>query len=281
MDRTRVLEPLPEDLTDEEHRAAKRDLAAIRKLVREMAPGWGETENINVTFPEWLQILGMDLDRYLLAIRAGLNQVQVIVQRNLRDANVNQALVRLFHVLGVNMDAQPVISPYGVAYYITQYVNKPAFNTSKFLRELNQQMRAAKDAEPVRKLVLKYGGAFLRGREIGAPECAMVLLGLPLLYSSRGTQFVSTARDERRTRCLKGDVELRALAAADPESTDVFMVGPVDIYRRYPELYNSMCLADFMCWYEPVRQRADTPREDSEGSTISTESSAMDTGRYI
>ncbi|CAF4704910.1 unnamed protein product, partial [Rotaria socialis] len=108
---------------------------------------------------------------------------------------------------------------------------------------------------------------FLNSSEISAQEAVYHILSIPLSISSRSTVFINTNRPENRISMLRSDEILQKL---EPDSSDTFVEGLIDMYTNRPDEMKNVCLADFASLYNVSKKKADNAQitENSDGEDV-------------
>ena len=84
---------------------------------------------------EFLHIVNLDLDAYILAIRSNLKTDTVFLKRSPNELRVNNFNDHCLKAFRSNMDTQFILNIYGCAAYITSYVAKSARDMSELLKK--------------------------------------------------------------------------------------------------------------------------------------------------
>ncbi|GBN51490.1 hypothetical protein AVEN_267640-1 [Araneus ventricosus] len=239
MDRTRILLPLA--LDDEQRDPEKFKM--IRELLSELEQK--EVKMKGATFQEFLQHLNMSYDEYFLAIRSGINRPMVFLKRNVNDVLINGYNPKILSLMQSNMDIQFVLDEYAVVAYLVDYINKPGRGLSRVLRNCIEAISEKK--LNLKECLTTIANQFLNSVEISAQEAAWSILELPMSQMSEDTVFISTFRQEDRTRMVKSQENLKKL---DPSSRDVYELNVIDYYTARPKILEQECLASFAAWYE-------------------------------
>ena len=126
--------------------------------------------------------------------------------------------------------------------------------------------------EPTFGLEVEYDSEvsrYLQSRLVGAPEAIAMQLSLTMVASSDQVKFIDTNLPNDRTRPLKTLSEIEHQA---PESNDIFVDGPREMYEKRPELpeFESMLYPTYICRYNLVRKkpRRKEPPTDADGRYV-------------
>ena len=128
--------------------------------------------------------------------------------------------------------------------YISKYVSKAG------QCELSEDILDCKNQtnKSIASCLWNIGLRFLNNRECGALEAADTLLGISLYGTDRDTTFKWLDTNQIRYRRVKNVKEVEAL---DGDSTDIFCASVIDDhYPHRPKKLESMCLYEFMQWYD-------------------------------
>ena len=92
-------------------------------------------EDVDITFDQLIENLGVSEERYILAIRSSINSPTVFLKRmpnELRVNNYNPACLKAWRA---NMDIQYVLDVYACAMYIVSYISKAQKGMSELLQK--------------------------------------------------------------------------------------------------------------------------------------------------
>lgn len=118
--------------------------------------------------------------------------------------------------------------------------------------------------------VRHIGNKFLNAVEISAQEAVYLVLQVPLRRSSRDVQFISTSPPDERTFLIK---KLEKLKELPDSSHDIESDNIIKRYQWRPKQLEKFCLADFVAWFECVK--------DTQDDTNSSESSLTPSGDFL
>lgn len=240
MKETCILLPLEE--THPKKDFAKAEYVRVAKCLEEMGMGG------SCSFDEFLHMLGMNYDVYILAIRSSISSPKVFVKRNPDEIRINNYNSVLMKCWEANLDVQFVLDPYACASYIVSYISKGQRGMSNLLYQACQEAKF-KDCD-IRQQVRRVGNQFLTHVEIGAQEAAYILLQMPLRRSSRSVVFVDTNTTEERVVLIKPMTTLQDMAK---NSTNIESDNCLKRYIRRPMILNNYCFADFVSWFDIIK----------------------------
>ena len=123
--------------------------------------------------------------------------------------------------------------------------------------------------EDLRRQMKKIGHAFVNVHEVSAQEAVFTGLGMHQCQASVKCEYVNTAPMDQRTRVLKNDATLQAIAATNPQSTDIYADGIIQHYSKRPESRKHICLADFATWYNLSKTKSKATKGSSDESDAS------------
>lgn len=106
------------DCSEEKLQAIKNDWKHIQITMKSI------DKDSNLSYMEFLELVGFTEERYLLAVRAGVWRPIVLFKREPADMYVNNYLRHALPLWRANMDAQPVLDAYAVVEYIAAYMCK-------------------------------------------------------------------------------------------------------------------------------------------------------------
>jgi len=229
MSETRILQPLPEDEVDK--KLHSENFLRIKSLLSQFKP-----DSESLSMEEFLNLVGLDLDGYLLAIRSSLRSPTVYVKRAVNEVRVNNYNVHCLHAWRANMDIQFILDVYACASYITSYVAKSERGMSELLRSACQEARQGN--VNLKQQVRIISNKFVNNVEVSAQEAVYQLLQMPLKRSSRQVIFLNTSPPEERVYLLKSNLDLL------PDDADIAASNVITRYvSRAAELQN-VCFAD-------------------------------------
>ncbi|CAF3563011.1 unnamed protein product [Rotaria socialis] len=235
-----ILEPFSDD-----EKFTKKDHEEISKnrqnVIEELGKISKDTDN-SLTFEEFLEHVNINEEEYIKMIRSEFKKAKAFLKRAPNEIRINayNSMIMLLH--RANMDIQFILDPYSCLMYCVDYINKSENGMSKLLREaLNN--------------------------EISAQEAVYHILSIPLSISSRSTVFINTNRPENRISMLRSDEILQKL---EPDSSDTFVEGLIDMYTNRPDEMKNVCLADFASLYNVSKKKADNAQitENSDGEDV-------------
>lgn len=101
--------------------------------------------------------------------------------------------------------------------------------------------------------VRHIGNKFLNAVEISAQEAVYLVLQMALRHSSRQVQFINTSIPDDRAFLLKPIEKLRDMP---DNSDDIESDNVIKRYQRRPKKLKNLCLADFVAWYNCIKQNS-------------------------
>ncbi|CAM4956354.1 unnamed protein product [Rotaria socialis] len=229
----------------DDEKFTKKDREEISKnrqnVIEELGKISKDTDN-SLTFEEFLEHVNINEEEYIKMIRSEFKKAKAFLKRAPNEIRINayNSMIMLLH--RANMDIQFILDPYSCLMYCVDYINKSENGMSKLLREaLNN--------------------------EISAQEAVYHILSIPLSISSRSTVFINTNRPENRISMLRSDEILQKL---EPDSSDTFVEGLIDMYTNRPDEMKNVCLADFASLYNVSKKKADNAQitENSDGEDV-------------
>ena len=169
------------------------------------------------------------------------------------------------------MDIQYVLDPYACATYILSYITKGQRGMSRLLEKASEEsyILAKAGNKDITNRARHIRNIFLNAVEVSAQEAVYLVLQLPLRRSSRDVQFISTSPPDERTLLIK----LEKLKELPDSSQDIESDNIIKRYQRRPKQLEKFCLADFVAWFECVK--------DTENGTNSSESSLTGSGDFF
>lgn len=233
MDKTRILLPLNLD--------TENDYSSTLEIVRL------ELQNVTSDTPdfyEWLNILGIELDRYIMTVRSTLTKPKIFLKRQPSEISVNAYSEKILSLHRANMDIQFILDPYFCATYVVNYTTKANRSMSILLRKCVDQARDGN--KPLKEKFQQMANVIYYGSEVSSQEASYTVLGLPMSKSSEKTIFIPTGLPEGRVRMLKTKKHLEAL---DPQSTEIFYPNILQHYSKRPDCMWNVTLAEFAAYY--------------------------------
>lgn len=137
---------------------------------------------------------------------------------------------------------------------------------SKLLIETASKEANAGNKDIVNR-VRHIGNKFLNSVEISSQEAVYLVLQMPLRRSTREFQFINTSNPDERTFLLKTLDKIKELP---DNSTDIESDNIIKRYQRRPRKLEELCLANFVAWFNCVK---DKHSDDSSTSCNTTETS--------
>ncbi|XP_043472427.1 uncharacterized protein LOC122505072 [Leptopilina heterotoma] len=236
MDKTRLLLELDDD----------NDIIKYKRLGKTLIKQLEDIPPSICTFEEYLAYTQLQLNDYILAVRATLKRPKIILKRSPIDIYLNPYSKKILELQQSNMDIQFILDPFACSIYIVDYINKADRGMSKLLRSAVDE--AKQGNKGVKEVLRVVSNAFLNSSEISAQEAVYCLAGLPLSRSSETEIFINTSHPSQRVHILKGRKYLEKL---DSFSTDIFEKNLIDHYANRPvdDRFDVMCLAYFAAYY--------------------------------
>ena len=246
MPRTIILKPLEESYHDEkESKLIKENSEKFKQILDSMK--YSE----DISFEDFLEKLELTEESYLLAIMNTLKRSTFFLKRSPSETSeirINNYNAHLLQAWQANMDIQYVLDPCACATYILSYITKSQRDMSRLLEKASEEAKAGN--KDITNRVRHIGNKFLNAVEISAQEAVYLVLQIPLRCSSRDVQFISTSPPDERTFLIKKLEKLRELpdSSHDIESDNI-----IKWYQRRPKQLGKFCLADFVAWFECVK----------------------------
>ena len=235
MRRTTVLHPLQPPIAGYE-----KKLKAIKCKL---------SENIDMTFEEFLISVGLAETDYVKVLRSSIPRKTIMIRRSFNDRYVNNYNPIILPLWKANMDVQLCMDSHAVANYVVSYMTKVSQGVSKAMRDVMQELKT--QSPSIRESLRKVGNAMLNSQEVSAQEAVYILLGLQLRKASRTVQFINTSPTHLRVRIIKSAT---ALAEADPDDTNVLEeYALLERYTSRPRGLDHVCLTEFTSDYDMSR----------------------------
>jgi hypothetical protein len=262
MKKTVILEPLEKnDKRLEEH---KENYLKIRNLLNSISHKKSKLKIKEID--DFLKLLNISYDEYILAIRSSLEKTKVFVKRALDQLNINFFNRSIIKLHKANMDIQFITDPYACIEYIINYISKSDRGISTVLLDTIKELNGNENLREKLKCVTNK---FIKIVEVSAQEAAYSLLGLPFSFSTRSIIFVNTSLPDQRVGFLKSQDELDRL---DPGSTEICHNNMIKYYSLRPLVLEDMCLAQFVAKFEVVQGNFKGKNEDdSENENVDNE----------
>ncbi|XP_068738520.1 uncharacterized protein [Montipora capricornis] len=147
------------------------------------------------------------------------------------------------------MDIQFVLDPYACATYILSYIiTKGQRGMSRRLEKASEEAKSGN--KNITNRVRHIGNKFLNAVEISAREAVYLVLQIPMRRASREFQFISTSPPDERTFLSK---KLDKLKGLPDNSPDIESDNIIKSYQRRPKQLDNLCLADFVSWFNCVK----------------------------
>jgi Helitron helicase-like domain at N-terminus len=185
MERTMILMPLPDD-----YEISQEMVNQNRELSVKMKEILIEQDCSLATMDEFLNKMGITMDRYILFIRSQLKSNKIFVKRLPKDSRVNQYNKKIIMLMRSNMDFQYVLDAYACVQYIVDYINKSQRGLSKLVRDCVEDFRRGNHS--LREKLKAVANVMYNGSEISAQEAAWCRLRLPMSSCSTIVEFINT-----------------------------------------------------------------------------------------
>ena len=234
MKQTTILEPLDES----------SDMKQLNDIFGKIQKQLDEVKD-NLTYEEFLSLVGVDEQKYLEAVRSSLKSPKVFLKRSVKEARVNAYMKPILNAWGANHDLQFVLDPYACAVYIVSYISKAQRGMSILMDEACNEARQGNIE--LRQQVRHIGNKFLNSVEVSAQEACYLLLQLPLAKATREVAFINTSPPTDRTFLLKSKEALENLPGS---STDIEADNIIKRYSKRPKSLENWCLADYVSQLE-------------------------------
>lgn len=265
MPKTVILTPLDNSCFDEENKKQiKENAEKIKEVLDNMK--YGE----DISFENFLNKLQLTEESYILAIRHTLKRDTLFVKRAPSEIRINSYNTNLLKAWRANMDMQYVLDPYACATYILSYITKGQRGMSRLLEKASEEAKSGN--KDIMNRVRQIGNKFLNAVEItcSAQEAVYLVLQMPMRRSSRDFQFISTSPPDERAFLLK---KLDKLKELPDNSTDIESDNIIKRYQRRPKQLERLCLADFVAWFNCVK---DKEVDSSSASNINASFTEID-----
>jgi hypothetical protein len=191
MDRTRILQPIPEDQELSDTQKEK-----CRELMDKLSELLNNDLNTIGTFDDMLEKLDSTIDDYIFAIRSQLTNDKIFIKRAPKNARINNYSKKILLLMRANIDVQFVLNVYSCLGYIVEYINKPSRGISRLLRSCVESFSAGNHS--IREKLQTVSNTFYNGTEISAQEAAWCRLRLPMSSSSVIVEFINTGPSKVR-----------------------------------------------------------------------------------
>ena len=248
MRQTIVLTPLEEYDTfdNDKQKIIKQNAEKIKTQLDSMKYG----EDIN--FEQFLKRLGLNEENYILALRHTIKRNTLFLKRLPSEIRINNYNTELLKAWRANMDMQYVLDPYACATYILSYITKGQRGMSRLLEKATEEVKTG-NKDIAQSLRLRHiGKKILNAVEISAQEAACLVLQMPVRRSTRDFQFINTSHPDERAFLLK---KLDKIKELPDNSCDIESDNIIKRYQRRPKQLENICLADFVVWFNCVRDK--------------------------
>jgi len=113
---------------------------------------------------------------------------RVILKRHLpREQWINNYSPDILRIWRANMDLQPVTDPYAAAAYMLSYITKDEKSERSVVKEA---LKKLPDNPTMTQILTKIANAIITFREVSKQEAMLLMLSIPLYFSSITTLFV-------------------------------------------------------------------------------------------
>ena len=256
MPSTHILKPLTvkEAGSAEAHKELRKRWYFLHARMGEML------DPADVDLSSFYAALGTTEEEFQLCLRASLDRPTVFLKRTPREIWINGYMKNGGEAWGANMDIQFVLDPYAAANYVVAYMMKGNRSTSKLMEQAIIESKCGNLS--IKEAINYIGNRLLRAQEVCAQEAVFHLLGLDFVHCSRKAKYVDARPPCDRSVNLMNETQINGLA----DDADIVLPTQLDSYSNRPggsEDYD-VCLADYICWYEPSRSRAENCEADAE-----------------
>ncbi len=208
---TSLLKPLTiDDVLPHELQIHKQNWYIVASVLQTNCQG------MDITFDQFLQVVNLTDETYLLALRSILKDVRIFLRRTPQDIRVNAFNKHMLLAWQANLDIQYITDPFSCAMYVIQYVSKGQKGMSELMRKAYEESKAGDSS--IREQVRTIGNKFLRNVEICAQEAAYLDIQIPMKRASRAVSFINTAPEDERPFILK---DIAILENLPDDSDDV------------------------------------------------------------
>jgi hypothetical protein len=257
VDRTRILDPLPEDFDVDKRKYLSKVTDQIRDKLRQISKRQ-DFDSMSMSFEEFLTDCNLSIIEYILAIHSTLKKATVLLERLPSEIKMNAYNPKSLELSEANMDIQFILDAFAAAAYVVSYMIKAQRGMSRLMDfACKQAKRGDKD---VVQILRHMGNAFINAHEISAQEAVYLTLELKLRDSSRNFVFIPSSSPSDRTFLVKEDTLLNKEEA---NSTNIANDSLVDRYGKRPDIpeFADISLACFAAWYERIRGKQVSPDE--------------------
>ncbi|XP_071138424.1 uncharacterized protein [Mytilus edulis] len=263
MKATVILEPLKENDDIEKYKALYKEIQNEINTLH-------NSEDIDqMTYDMFLDdVLQMDDENYIKAIRSNLSGPKVFLKRKPSEVRVNGYMKTVLIAWQANHDLQFVLDAFACAVYIVSYISKSQKGMSALLDQVAKEARQGN--LDLKHQVRHIGNYFSNSVETSAQEATYLTLQMPLTKATRQVVFINTSPQHKRTFLLK---QSSALEKLGPESTEIESDNDIKRYSRRPKQLENWCLADFVSQlelqYHKTSESSDHETEQQENESES------------
>ena len=281
--KTFMTEPLEPMEDEKEKEALMKKANEVLKSAKEILDDEGC--NDDMSFDEFLQMIGISQEEYLHYINITQKTRVIILKRSVKERYINNYNKEMIIAWNANMDIQLALDPFAIICYIVNYTLKDESGMTKFLMEaLN-----ASSNEDLQAKLKSLKEAYLTHRQMGASEAAYrVIPNMKLKDSNITCTFVTTGFPENRSVFYRKMAENDHEIVEDHEdSEEANQDGPVEdsvqiqghsgkfqksitVIERYaarPSCLESMSLAQFSIFYTAIKSPPKKVVFDNNGAS--------------
>ena len=273
--RTLIARPLSSELGEEEKKIelkrSKEILNKVKNRLDEMSDE--DIDVINNSLDHFLEELGIDIESYEEALGVSERGKVVVLQRTLKERNVNNYNKEFMLAWRANLDIQFCYDGFAIVTYITDYLTKADAGVTKALQKAINESKDCDDLERLNKIKRAY----FTQRQVSAAEAVYRLVdGMHLSASSVKSKFVASGFPENRSGFYKkvhdgvegvidddyedeDDEEMDQFNNFEDECRVINIPGREgkfkkvseihDKYANRPDCLQNMCLAQFATTY--------------------------------
>lgn len=140
MNKTRILLPLPENIQNNDKEQAKSNFKLLSKKLKSLTKAKGIllSEYKDFAFEDFLKLIDMNEDNYILAIRSSLKEPTVFYKRNVYSIMTNNYNDDWL-IWNANLDIQFLHNSYRAVYYVAEYISKDPAGVSNVILEAKKK----------------------------------------------------------------------------------------------------------------------------------------------
>lgn len=278
MEKTKILIPLPDDISNVEKEFAKTNFKLLSNKLKFIIKKNNFNQFKNLSYEDFLKYVELNEENYLLAIRSSIKEPTVFYKRNVYSIMTNN-YSEDWLIWNSNLDVQFLHNSYRAVYYVGEYIGKDPAGVSNIILEAKK--KAEKGNVTYEKMLKMVAESFINFNFMSAQEAVNQIMGYAFFQNSESVVYIDTKPMNDRTRIKKSKKELQKIYKTNPDSLDVFIENQIDRYPRRPKLFESLCLAEYVALLNIKKTQKKASINEKENASTENEFSDLEEEQNI